>query len=122
MRVLVTGSRSWPWPCAVEYELDQIYEGLGDSLTLVHGDCPTGVDSVANLWGWSKRFALVEKHPADWAALGKPAGLIRNQQMVDLGADLCLAFIHNQSKGATHCAERAINAGIETRLFELGVT
>jgi hypothetical protein len=37
--------------------------------------------------------------------------------MVDLGADICLAFIKDQSAGASHCAARAIAAGIPTLKF-----
>lgn len=38
--------------------------------------------------------------------------------MVDLGADLCLAFIYNDSNGASHTAKLAQRAGITTRIFE----
>jgi hypothetical protein len=37
--------------------------------------------------------------------------------MVDLGADLCLAFIRNHSRGAAHCAAAAREAGITTHVF-----
>jgi len=34
--------------------------------------------------------------------------------MVAAGADLCLAFIHNGARGASHCAALAEQAGIPT--------
>lgn len=53
-----------------------------------------------------------ESHPADWENDGRGAGFIRNQRMVDLGADVCLAFVEGASRGTRDCMKRAGQAGI----------
>ena len=55
-----------------------------------------------------------ERHPADWKRYGRAAGPIRNQEMVNLGADVCLAFPREGSRGTKNCMEAARKAGIPT--------
>lgn len=111
MRVLITGSRDWE-------DEDQVFNiltalGLGEGDTLVSGACPTGADKmcedVAEFLG-----ADVERHPAQWNTYGKSAGFRRNQEMVDMGADVCVAFIRNGSNGASMTANAAEQAEITT--------
>lgn len=125
MRVLVTGSRDWPDRNKVYQELEMVL-GAQKEITVVHGHCPKGADRYADDWaldlqliyGDETDLVRVERYPADWnGPLKKRAGFARNAEMVALGADLCLAFIHNESKGATHCAELAEKAGIPTQIF-----
>lgn len=127
-RVLVTGSRSWPSPDLVYKELSRVLcqvwtAKAGGSLVVIHGACPTGADQHASEWCAFPHALVVpvieEAHPADWKNHGKAAGFMRNSVMVGLGADECLAFILNESRGATHTAERAESAGIPTRRFVL---
>lgn len=112
MRILVTGSREWSDRQAIYNILVGYTNGAqGEQITLVHGDCPTGADAIANdvaeLLGWT-----IEKHPADWALHGKAAGPKRNQEMVDLGADVVLAFPLGLSKGTRGCMKMARKAGL----------
>lgn len=114
-RVLVTGSRDWVDFNLIRSELEALLEP-NNFLTVVHGACPTGADACADLWAGQNAW-INERHPANWQVHGKRAGFVRNHQMVELGADVCLAFIRNGSKGATHTADLAEKAGIPVRRF-----
>lgn len=115
MRILVTGSRDWDDRDLLWQTLSAAAEDVGN--VLVSGACPKGADRMAEEWAECQPDFTVERHPADWDRHGKRAGFIRNDEMVQLGADLCLAFIKNESKGATMTARLAEAAGIPTRRF-----
>lgn len=122
MRILITGSRDWDdVPTVVAALRGVILEANAskDDTIIVQGDCPRGADRIAKDLGmeWG---AEVESHPAQWNTHGKPAGFIRNKLMVDLGADVCLAFVKNNSKGATHTVNLAQAAGIPTKIYREG--
>lgn len=115
MRILVTGSRDWDdddliWDTLMEYHRKE------ENPILVSGACPTGADAIAEeiaaVFEWE-----IERHPADWKNYGKAAGFVRNKEMVDLGADVCLAFIKNHSKGATMTAGLAMDASMPVEIF-----
>jgi hypothetical protein len=133
VRILVTGSRDWDdWQCVYreltalcdEHDLNYPPDEYGNTLpdprkvTVVHGACPRGADHWADQWAIGNcDLGLTERHPAKWDELGKRAGFVRNAEMVNLGADVCLAFIKNGSRGATHTADLAEKAGIPVRRF-----
>jgi hypothetical protein len=127
VRVLFTGSRDHQNP---QFVIDTIKSFLKyyqvEELVFVHGDCPNrpvGIAKGMSVDQIAKRFANIygikeESHPANWNEFGKAAGFIRNQAMVDLGADMCLAFPFGKSNGTRHCAKQADKAGIEVRIYE----
>ena len=59
---------------------------------------PTGSRSSAGPGGAVGSSAT----PADWPAHGRAAGFQRNAEMVAAGATVCLAFIRNGLRGASH--------------------
>ncbi len=141
MKVLVTGSRTWKNASFIYAKLQHCADTaveMGVRLTIVHGGCRTGADGIAHGWAMSAPVT-VEVHPARWTAecratcssvhrrtdrhnqtVCPQAGFYRNEEMVALGADLCLAFIDDGSSGASNCARLAQKAGIETLLFRTG--
>lgn len=119
-RILITGSRTWTDVTQIELQLRiACAKYLPSAIVIVHGDCHRGADHIADQYARRHRLT-VEAHPADWrpdGVLDKGAGFRRNAEMVQLGADLCLAFIRNHSRGATHCANLAERSGITVRRF-----
>jgi hypothetical protein len=133
MRVIVTGDRNWNAPELAEQVLNRLLARSGPNLVIVHG-AATGID---------RSFALAcgeleieqEAHPARWEELDHPeaviryrangtsynanAGPIRNQEMVDAGTEMCIAFHQaiSASKGTKDCVRRAIAASIPTYLI-----
>lgn len=142
-RLLITGSRDWADLPLLRRELDAAMREVGeDRVVIVHGKCDPRDPQTRRAFPWAEAERLplagqrlllgadwmaariaatrgirVEPHPADWAAHGKAAGYRRNAEMVALGAGLCLAFIKDESRGATHCADLAGRAGIPVRRF-----
>jgi SLOG family YspA-like protein len=116
MRMLVTGSRDWDDARAVRQAMLDCVVDDGPVI-VVHGDCPSGADAIADAIALGMRWTT-ERHPADWKTYGKGAGFRRNAEMVALGADICLAFIRDGSRGATHTADTAEEAGIPTVRFK----
>lgn len=115
-RILVTGSRTWTDRDTIRRALDAEVRhawALGFIAVVVHGACPRGADLIADQYAIDNHIP-VERHPAEWSS-GRGAGHRRNALMVKIGARVCLAFIRNESPGATSCARLAEDAGIYTR-------
>lgn len=118
-RILITGSRNWSFVDGIGFAIIDHEPGwnAGERLpcVIVHG-AARGADTIAA--NWAEKWQLnAEAHPADWKKHGKAAGPIRNQEMVDLGADVCLAFPTEGSIGTWDCVRRAKKAGIPVFVY-----
>lgn len=120
VRILITGSRDWSDKQAIVdavMDLNNWYPIDWDEVVIVHGACPTGADKIAD--DFAEAYDLqVERHPANWSLHGKAAGPKRNQKMVDLGADIVLAFPKGASKDTRNCIKAAEKAGLRVKVFE----
>jgi hypothetical protein len=119
IRILVTGSRNWNDTQVIFNDLlhfAKFAQNDGQDITLVHGACPTGADFIAKEIAEVLNYKI-EPHPADWNKYGKKAGFIRNKEMVDLGARVCLAYILDESRGSMMTFHKAREAKIYTKAY-----
>lgn len=120
-RILVTGSRDWADADTIQTALynawTELFEEGGRKIVLVQGECEYGgADKIAaDIW---RTWGLpVEGHPAERGEDGRILGPERNAKMVNLGADVCLAFPLPSSRGTRNCMRLAREAGIPVRVF-----
>jgi hypothetical protein len=132
-RVGVTGSRDWYRPSTIRAALAAVLAAHPDAV-LISGHAREGADMLAerawaDLLGYRTaddawHAGRIERHPADWAKLGRAAGYRRNAEMVASGADEWAAFARacakptcptseaHASHGTADCAQRAEKVGI----------
>lgn len=120
MKVLVTGSREWSDIETVHDRLSRLPSGS----IVVHGAC-RGADTIAHAVAESLGFT-VRPYPARWSDLGRSAGPLRNQHMLDAEnvidepIDSCIAF-HDDletSAGTKDMVNRAKSASVEVEVIK----
>ena len=115
MKVVVTGDREWNDIEVVAAVLSWLPLGT----VLIEGGCK-GLDLIARAVAEELGFP-VREYPADWAKYGRPAGVIRNQEIIDKEnlphepIDLCISFHDNldKSRGTRDMVKRIDKAGIK---------
>lgn len=116
LTVIVTGSRDFEDRALVWFALD-ILHSCHPKMTVRHGDHWEGADQFASKWAQSHGNGVDEDpYPANWTALGRKAGPVRNRAMVIAGADLVLAFFAPPPAGnigTQGCVDFAHEAGIQ---------
>lgn len=103
-RFAVTGGRDYADWAVIKAALEE----APSTAVLVHG-AARGADSLAAAL-WESFGRPTEAHPADWDRHGKAAGPLRNQEMVDSGIDLLIAF--PGGRGTADMRRRAEAAGV----------
>lgn len=129
LRVIVTGSRDWEDGHWIRVDLGVLMfhaYRMKRRLVVVHGAHWDGVDH--HVRGWANHPAQEqlrkaghlheEPYPANWKTFRRSAGPRRNQHMVSLGGDLCLAYPLGESRGTRGCAGMALGARIPTLITE----
>jgi len=115
--VLVCGGRDYGDWNAVYRELDAVLAhrrsaGLPDGGMVVLEGGATGADRFARWWATERGISFHEE-PAEWGVHGRSAGIIRNQKMVEMSPDLCIAF--PGGRGTADMVSRCRRQGIPVK-------
>ena len=87
--------------------LDTIFEKLAlSSPPVIFSGKAKGMDSLGEAYAKFNNWEI-RHFPADWNTLGKKAGPVRNQQMIDARADILICFYFEDSKGSKDMITRA---------------
>ena len=98
MKVLVCGGRDYDKRARVHRVLDEQHD-RSEITEIIHGGA-TGADEMGGRWAeyWN---IPVRVFPADWGTYGTYAGPRRNEQMINDGPQLVVAFGGNRGTGHT---------------------
>ena len=109
MRILVCGGREFTDDQMLSERLNDLHGER--EITLVIAGGARGADTLAAEWATAQGIPC-EVYLADWEGLGRKAGPIRNQRMLDEGEpDLVVAF--PGGRGTADMVRRARSAGLE---------
>lgn len=108
MRVLVCGGRDFEDFEAVDYVLEYFHTKVEPISLIIQGGA-TGADSLAKDWAHMNYIPCLE-HPANWPKYNKPAGMIRNKEMLKWGPEMVIAF--PGGKGTAGMVKLAKQAGL----------
>jgi hypothetical protein len=121
-RILICDSRTWTNRKLVEDTITNI-KGYSD-ITFIHGGA-SGADNICSRVCKDNNIKQ-EVYIPNWKKYGKAAGPIRNQEMLNTGVDLVIAFCHGSivngeftpSKGTNDTITRAKSMDIKINIIK----
>lgn len=128
LRIIVAGSRDFDdfellWKSVEKIQRDIVTENFRDlSRVCIVSGTARGADRLGELY--AERTGLYTyKFPADWDALGKRAGYVRNAEMAkfavkDGNYGVLIAFWDGKSKGTKHMIDLANKHGLEVHVVK----
>lgn len=113
MKVIIAGSREFN-----DFELlckvcDKILSSQ-KNVEVVSGTA-RGADRLGERYAKERGYSI-KQFPADWAALGRAAGYVRNSEMGDYG-DALILFWNGTSMGSKNMNDVAIRKGLKIRII-----
>jgi len=118
MKILVTGGRDYEDQATFDRTMDAISMELQRVVCVIQGGAD-GADMLARGWAAERMLPCMTFHAQPyWNRLGKAAGRIRNEWMLEYGEpDLVVAF-PTGGPGTAHMIKIATEAGLPVRIIE----
>ena len=118
-RVIIAGSRSFSnYKLLREHCQAVLQEKMNTHHVIIVSGHARGADALGERF--AKEFGLpIELYPAQWNALGKGAGMIRNAQMAKV-SDALIAFWDGHSRGTEHMINFARRRGLDVTIIGNG--
>jgi hypothetical protein len=117
--ILITGSRKWKDTGVIRKLIISAQSKHTDrKIRFIFGDCPGGADRIA--YGFCLAYGVdYRRFTAHWDDLGKRAGPIRNQEMVEYRPDEAYAFREPGAlnTGTDGCINLCKKYGIKVTVF-----
>jgi hypothetical protein len=107
-KVIIAGGRDFSDYQLLVEKCDK-YLANQTNIEIVSGTAK-GADSLGERYAKDKGYN-VKPFPADWAAFGKRAGYLRNEQMANY-ANALIAFWDGESRGTKHMIDIATEKGL----------
>jgi hypothetical protein len=107
-KVIIAGGRDFSDYQLLVEKCDK-YLANKTNIEIVSGTAK-GADSLGARYAKDKGYS-VKTFPADWAAFGKRAGYLRNEQMANY-ANALIAFWDGESRGTKHMIDIATEKGL----------
>jgi hypothetical protein len=120
--IIITGTREDPFAEQL-LNIDRRLALLPEGSLIRVGDS-SGIDAyVKKAIDETFTHLRYSEYKANWEKFGNKAGPIRNQEMVDCGADECWAYpnLNGISKGTWNCIHKAKAAGIPVTVYHANV-
>jgi hypothetical protein len=107
-KVIIAGGRDFSDYQLLVEKCDK-YLANKTNIEIVSGTAK-GADSLGERYAKERGYSL-KTFPADWAAFGKRAGYLRNEQMANY-ANALIAFWDGESRGTKHMIDIATEKGL----------
>jgi hypothetical protein len=116
MKVIIAGSRDFNDYEFLKKHCDEILK-FQATVEIVSGGA-RGADRLGERYAMEKGYPITV-FAADWVKYGKPAGVIRNEEMA-VYADALIAFWDGSSPGTKHMIDTARRYGIRSKTINYG--